>query len=104
MDFSPHTGHEQGGRRPALVLTDMLYNRQSGRMLCCPITSRVRGYPFDIPLTATRRIYGMVLADQVRAIDWRAREVTLADRAEPEVLIQVAAVITGLLPTIPRRA
>lgn len=72
LNFDPQQGQEQAGRRPALVLSDSRYNRLTGRGVFCPITSKVKGYPFEVPVTAGG-ISGVVLADHVKNLDWRAR-------------------------------
>ena len=71
LTFNPQAGHEQAGRRPALVLSPKSYNAKVGLMLCCPITSRAKGYPFEVALPADLGIAGVVLADQVKSLDWR---------------------------------
>ena len=73
LQFTPQAGHEQAGHRPALVLSPASYNRRSGLMLCCPITSRVKGYPFEVALGEGEDLAGVVLADQVKSLDWKAR-------------------------------
>ncbi len=91
LRFSPQAGHEQAGRRPALVLSPIEYNRRTGLMLCCPITSKVKGYPFEVVLPAGLAIEGAVLSDQVRSLDWKARSAKLIARATSptiEVVIQ----------------
>ncbi|TNM62614.1 endoribonuclease MazF [Aliirhizobium smilacinae] len=70
LDFSPQSGHEQAGRRPAVVLSPSAYNR-FGWMLCCPLTTKVKAYPFEGPVAGNRG--GVVLADQVKSLDWKAR-------------------------------
>jgi mRNA interferase MazF len=87
MSFDPRSGHEQAGWRPALVISPAVYNRASSLALFCPITSRVKGYPFEVPLPPGLAVSGVVLADQVRSLDWKARSATLAGRA-PDALIQ----------------
>lgn len=73
LDFDPQAGTEQAGRRPALVLSPALYNRPTGRALVVPVTSRVRGYPFEVPLPEGLAVRGVALADQLRIVDLRAR-------------------------------
>ena len=73
LDFSPQAGHEQAGRRPALVLSQMPYNGKIGLAVVCPITSRVKGYPFEVPIPPGYAVSGVVLSDQVRSVDWQAR-------------------------------
>ncbi|MBA4388625.1 MAG: mRNA-degrading endonuclease [Verrucomicrobia bacterium] len=71
--FNPQAGHEQARRRPALVLSPESYNHKVGLALCCPVTSQVKGYPFEVQIPAGRPISGVVLADQVKSLDWKAR-------------------------------
>ena len=81
LRFTPHAGHEQAGRRPALVLSPRLYNRKVGLAVCCPITSKVKGYPFEVELPEGLEATGAVLCDQLKSLDWRARR---AQRLCPE--------------------
>ena len=73
LEFSPQAGHEQGGRRPALVLSPESYNGKVGLALACPVTSQVKGYPFEVPVPSGLPVSGVILVDQVRSLDWRAR-------------------------------
>jgi mRNA interferase MazF len=77
LDFDPQAGHEQAGRRPALVLSPVEYNRKVGLAIFCPITTRVKGYPFEVTIPEGLSVSGVVLADQVRNFDWRARNAKL---------------------------
>jgi mRNA interferase MazF len=97
LDFASRTGHEQAGRRPALVLSPAGYNRRSGLCLACPITSRIKGYPFEVRIGPPLDREGVVLADQVRAIDWRARGAERAGRVPDSVLVEVVARLATLL-------
>ena len=72
IEFGPTRGHEQSGRRPALVISPSEYNEKANLMLACPITSKVKGYPFEVPIN--RKIKGVVLSDQIRSIDWKDRK------------------------------
>jgi len=76
LNFTPQAGHEQAGHRPALVLSPAAYNGKTGLMLCCPITSQVKGYPFEVRLDAGADAQGVVLSDQVKSLDWQARQAT----------------------------
>ncbi|MDP9206297.1 MAG: endoribonuclease MazF [Gemmatimonadota bacterium] len=76
LTFDPQAGHEQAGRRPAVVVSPSRYNGRSGLALFCPVTSQVKGYPFEVVLPAELPIGGAVLSDQVRSLDWRARKAT----------------------------
>ena len=89
LAFNPQTGHEQAARRPALVLSPRAYNGKSGLALVCPITSRAKGYPFEVALPAKGRVTGVVLADQVKSLDWRARRAAFAGRTSASVLGEV---------------
>ena len=97
LDFRPRAGHEQAGPRPALVVSPGIYNRRSGLMLCCPITSRLRRYPFVVPLLGEPDVGGAILADQVRAIDWRARRARKRGRASNRTVQEVIARLHALL-------
>jgi mRNA interferase MazF len=74
LTLDPQAGHEQAGRRPAVVVSPSRYNARSGLALFCPVTSRVKGYPFEVLLPSELPIDGVVLSDQVRSLDWRARK------------------------------
>ncbi len=89
LAFTPQAGHEQAGHRPALVLSPRVYNQKSGLALVCPITSRQKGYPFEVVLPARSAVTGVVLADQVKSLDWRARGARFADHAPPKVVGEV---------------
>lgn len=91
LNFTPQAGHEQAGHRPALVVSPRLYNERSSVILVCPITSRRRGHPFEVVLPADGSVEGVVLADQVRSQDWRARGATLATQAPRAVVGDVLA-------------
>lgn len=72
IDFDPQSGHEQAGRRPALVVSKTTYNQRIGRAFVCPITSKVKGYPFEVPVK-TATITGVVLSDHLKNVDWKTR-------------------------------
>ena len=73
LEFNPQAGHEQAGHRPALVLSPQEYNRRVGLALVCPVTSQVKGYPFEVVLPSGLPISGAVLSDQMKSLDWKAR-------------------------------
>ena len=89
LTFNPTAGHEQAGHRPALVLSPEPYNRKVGLAVLCPITSRVKGYPFEVKLPDGFKVSGVVLSDQVKNLDWKARKVSFCCRAPSDVLRQV---------------
>ena len=97
LDFSPHAGHEQAGRRPALVLSPVEYNDKTGLALLCPITSRSKGYPFEVSLPFSHQVTGVVLADQIRNLDWRVRNARFECYAPGDVVASVLRVIETLL-------
>ena len=77
IDMDPQTGHEQRGRRPALVLSPGAYNNKVGLVVLCPITTQVKGYPFEVLIPENLKVTGAILSDQVKSLDWRARKSTL---------------------------
>lgn len=96
LNFSPQQGHEQAGMRPAIILSPKSYNQGSKLMLACPITSKIKRYPFEVRLKA-ERIDGVVLADQVKNLDWTMRNMSFVERAPSEVLEQTQELIETLL-------
>ena len=97
LNFSPQAGHEQAGRRPALVLSPRSYNDRTGLALLCPVTTSAKGYPFEVPLPDGGEISGVVLSDHIKSLDWRARRAGLAARASPRVVEQVLEMVGTLL-------
>ncbi len=97
LEFTPQTGSEQAGRRPALVISPKAYNAKVGLALFCPVTSRVKGYPFEVVLPDGSGVIGVVLADQLKSLDWLARKAKLIERASYGLLANVTARILPLL-------
>ncbi len=97
LQFTPQSGHEQAGHRPGLVLSPKAYNAKVGLALVCPVTSRLKGYPFEVALPPGLEVAGAVLADQVKSLDWRARKARLAGRVADAVRAEVAAKAITLL-------
>lgn len=97
IDLNPQKGHEQAGRRPALVVSPQSYNGKVGLALLCPITSQVKGYPFEVALPENLPVRGVVLADQVKSLDWRARRTEQIDSL-PETVIR--EVLDKLMPLL----
>jgi mRNA interferase MazF len=97
LSLDPQAGHEQAGRRPALVLSPGAYNGKVGLALACPITSRVKGYPFEVLLPEGFPVSGAVLADQVRSLDWRERRASLVCVMPAPVLAEVMGKLEALL-------
>jgi mRNA interferase MazF len=91
INLNSQAGHEQAGHRPALVLSPKAYNAKVGLMLCCPITNQAKGYPFEVDLRGDPHVSGVVLADQVKCLDWQARRIRkkgVASRAELEETLE----------------
>lgn len=96
LDFDPQAGREQAKRRPALVVTDQSYNRASGLVVVCPLSSRRKPYPFALPTTIDK-IEGAVLVDHLKSMDWVARKATFHSKADPALLSRVRAYLGVLL-------
>ena len=99
LNFTPQSGHEQSGRRPALVLSPASYNDMTGLMLCCPMTNQKKGYPFDVLVSAPGG--GVILADQVKSLDWRSRQATRKGVVSIAELREVRAKLSSLLGGAP---
>jgi mRNA interferase MazF len=98
LEFDPQAGHEQARRRPALVLSPIAYNRRVELALVCPITSQIKGYPFEVGVPAgTPELHGVILADQVQSLDWHARQAALFGRVPDSTVREVVALIGRLL-------
>jgi len=97
VDFSPRSGKEQAGRRPALVLSPAEYNENVGLCICCPITSHAKGYPFEVDVDKSPGVRGVILADNVSSIDWQTRKASRLSRAPNLVLEKVVARINLLI-------
>lgn len=97
LQFDPQAGHEQAGRRPTLVVSPKAYNSKVGLALFCPVTTRAKGYPFEVALPNGSSVSGVVLADQVKSLDWRARKAEFACRVPAEVIAEVQAKIQVLV-------
>lgn len=97
LQFTPHAGHEQAGHRPALVLSPARYNRLSGLMLCCPMTSHKKGYPFEVGVTDSPNRQSVVLADQVKSLDWKVRKAVKKGAAPSDVVAETLSKLRALL-------
>lgn len=96
LDFDPQAGHEQKGRRPALVISHKSYNEKVGLALFCPITSKVKGYPFEVEIKS-QKIQGAILTDQIKSLDWQIRNIELIDQATEKELQAVLERIALLI-------
>jgi mRNA interferase MazF len=97
ITMDPQAGHEQAGRRPAVVLSPVSYNRKVGLALMCPITSQVKGYPFEVGFPSGSAIRGVALADQLKSLDWQARRVEKICRVPANVLDQIVKRVNLLM-------
>lgn len=97
IDFSPQAGREQAGRRPAVVLSRRIYNEKASLAILCPVTSQPKGYPFEVPLPGGLRFHGVILADHLKSLDWRKRQIQKAGRVPAAVLEVVRKRIAALI-------
>jgi mRNA interferase MazF len=97
LEFSPQAGHEQAGHRPALVLSPASYNGKTGMMICCPMTTQIKGYPFEVVIS--RNPPSAVLSDQVKSLDWRARRAKRKTSVAAEILGEVRGKLRALIAT-----
>lgn len=97
VTLDPQAGHEPAGRRPALVVSPAAYNGRVGLALLCPVTSQVKGYPFEVALPEAFPVSGVVLADEVKSLDWRARKSARICAVPKEVVAQVLERLNALL-------
>ncbi|MCX6150096.1 MAG: endoribonuclease MazF [Ignavibacteriales bacterium] len=97
LTFSPQSGHEQSGRRPALVISPLVYNSKTELALFCPITSQVKGYPFEVKLPDDLEIAGVILSDQIKNLDWKTREAEYICKLPKSLLTETLNKINALL-------
>jgi mRNA interferase MazF len=97
LTADPQAGHEQAGHRPALVITPKAYNAKIGLSLVCPITSQIKGYPFEVGIPDGLPVSGVVLADQIKSLDWRTKKADYICTLPPEITEDVIAKIMPLL-------
>jgi len=101
LDFDPQLGHEQAGRRPALVLSSRRFNEKASLAFVCPVTSKAKGYVSEVLLPAGLAVHGVVLCSHLRSVDWKIRNPTLIGKAPDDVLLvvrEVVASIAGIEP------
>lgn len=89
ISLTPQAGHEQAGRRPALVISPGAYNGKVGLAIFCPVTSQVKGYPFEVLIPEGHKVSGVILSDQVKSLDWRARRAQFRDQLPDPVVKEV---------------
>ena len=96
LEFDPQAGHEQAGHRPALVMSPSIYNGKTGLMICCPLSTKIKGYPFEV-LAEVGGQAGVVLSDQVKSLDWKIRRARKKGAVSESVMRDVRARIKALL-------
>jgi mRNA interferase MazF len=97
LNFNPQAGHEQAGRRPALILTPKSYNQKVSLAILCPITNQVKGYPFEVKIPSGLEVTGVVLSDQVKSLDWRTRQAELICKLPETIVSEVLQKVAVLL-------
>ena len=97
LQFNPRAGHEQASQRPAVVISPSSYNRRVGLALCCPVTSQVKGYPFEVLLPSGLGVEGAILSDQIKSLDWRARKARRIGNLPAEVLQETVGKMVALI-------
>jgi mRNA interferase MazF len=97
LAFDPQAGHEQAGKRPALVVSPQAYNDKTGLALFCPITSQVKGYPFEVTFPTGSAVSGAVLSDQLKSLDWQVRQAEFICAAPDDVMQKVLKLVATLL-------
>lgn len=95
LNFDPEAGHEQAGHRPAVVLSPSGYNGKTGLMLCCPMTTQIKNYPFEIPIVGNPK--SVVLSDQVKSLDWRSRQAKFKGKITREELTKIRQRASALI-------
>jgi mRNA interferase MazF len=96
LEFDPQAGHEQASHRPALVISPAIYNGKSGLMICCPISTKIKGHPFEV-ITEVDGIDCAVLSDQVKSLDWKIRRAKKKTEVSADVMLHVRAKMKALL-------
>ena len=97
ISLNPQAGHEQAGRRPAVVVSPLAYNRKVGLALLCPVTSQIKGYPFEVIIPQGLKLSGAVLSDQVKSLDWRARRAELICTLPRDTIDEVVQKLSTLI-------
>jgi mRNA interferase MazF len=101
LDFNPQTGHEQAGKRPALVLSPQAYNQKVGLAIFCPITNQSKGYPFEVIIPTGYKVTGTILSDQVKNLDWRRRKANRICTLDAIIVENVLKKLSVLLQILP---
>lgn len=97
LNFEPQAGREQSGRRPAVVISATAYNEVVGLAIFCPVTSKIKGYPFEVLLTENNKISGVILADQVKSLDWHERNAEFIEKLDLSTMNKVSSLINKII-------
>jgi len=97
INMQPQAGHEQSGRRPAIVLSPKIYNNKTNLALLCPITNQIKGYPFEVSIPSGLKFTGVALADQVKSLDWKSRKADFCAKAPEGVIFEILQKLKTLL-------
>lgn len=97
LTFDPQSGHEQKGRRPALVVSNTLFNQHTGLAIVCPITNTKRDFPFHVAIASSKTLTGYVMVEQVKSIDYQSRKVKLIEAAADELLAEVLSILDACI-------
>src|SRR5579859_1200113 len=97
IDLDPQAGHEQSGRRPVVVISPIAYNKKVGLALFCPITNKIKGYPFEVIIPDGLKVKGTILSDQIKSLDWKARKAEIIDKLPSEIIDEVLAKLNTLI-------
>ena len=95
--FNPQSGSEQSGRRPALVLSHKSYNSKVGMLIACPVTTKIKGYPFEVPIPQDLSMDGVILSDQIKSLDWKSRKAEYISKTSDNLMANVLAKISMLI-------
>ncbi len=96
LNFTPQSGHEQSGKRPAVVLSPSKYNKKTGLLIACPVNGKIKGYPFEIIING-RKISGAILADQIKSLDWRSRKASFIEKIREDSFTELQEKLKLLL-------
>lgn len=96
LNFTPQAGHEQKGKRPAIIISPKIYNRKTKLALCCPITSNSKGYPFEVRVEG-KKVKGSILSDHLKNLDWKARKIKFIEKSDSSVIAECLDKISTLI-------
>lgn len=97
VDFDPQAGHEQAGKRSVLVLSPANFNKVTGFAWVCPVTNQEKGYPFEVKVQGTKKTKGVILTDQLKSLDWSARNLHKVDKVNAQCLTEVKSLVSAIL-------